>query len=103
MKVVLTDEARADLTEIADHIARDHPPDNPPRTLNFSKKLWAGALWLGEMPEPFPLVLQHERHGVRSRAFRNYLMFYLMELDRVIVLHILNGAQDNQALLFPPA
>ena len=31
----------------------------------------------------------------------NYLIFYLLEADTVHIVHILHGAQDYEALLFP--
>jgi toxin ParE1/3/4 len=46
MKVVFSDEAKADLREIAYYIARH----NKPRALSFVRELRAAALRLGEMP-----------------------------------------------------
>ena len=59
----------------------------------------AKCLGLGEMPERFPLVPHYEAAGLRHRAHGNYLIFYRIEADRIVVIHILNGAQDYSSIL----
>jgi plasmid stabilization system protein ParE len=44
-----------------------------------------------------------ESHGVRRRPVGDYLIFYRVAADRVEVVHVLHGARDYEALLFPPA
>jgi toxin ParE1/3/4 len=56
---------------------------------------------LGTMPKAFPLVPRHEQSGVRRRPYRDYLIFYRIAQNRVEILHILHGARDYEALLFP--
>jgi plasmid stabilization system protein ParE len=34
-------------------------------------------------------------------VFGAYLIFYRVEADRVSIIHILHGARDYEALLFP--
>lgn len=97
MRVVLSDEARADLREIALFIARD----NRTRARSFVRELQAKAHDVGDMPRAFPLIPRYEHHGIRRRPFGNYLIFYRIEDDRVSVVHILHGARDYEALLFP--
>jgi plasmid stabilization system protein ParE len=97
MKVVLTEEARRDLEQIGDYIARD----NPTRAESFVRELIAKARQLGEHPSGFPLVPRYERLGIRRRAHGNYAIFYRVEADRVSVIHILHSARDYEALLFP--
>ena len=97
MKVVLSDEARGDLERIGDHIAQD----NPTRARSFVRELIEAAREIGDMPEGFPLVPRYERLGIRRRAHGNYLIFYRIEATRVTVIHILHGARDYEALLFP--
>ena len=45
--------------------------------------------------------LRLEKHGVRRRLHGNYLIFYRIEADRLVVLHVLHGARDYGAILFP--
>ena len=97
MIVVLTHEAEHDLEAIGDYIARD----NPLRAASFVDELRDDCLGLADFPERFPLVPRYETYGLRRRVHGNYLIFYAVEADRVVVVHILNGAQDYEAILFP--
>jgi len=97
VKVVLTAEALGDLEQIGDDIARD----SPVRARTFVAELMAAARRIGEIPQGFPLVPRYESHGVRRRVHRACLIFYRVEADRVSILHILHGARDYEALLFP--
>jgi len=98
MIVRLTAEAEADLERIADHIAQD----NPPRALTFVQELRTACLGLADFPERFPLVPRHADRDVRHRAHGDYLIFYRVDADGVTVLHVLHGATDYAAVLFPP-
>jgi toxin ParE1/3/4 len=97
MIVVLTDAARADLVAIGRHIKAD----NPRRAESFVSELEMRCHQLGTMPKAFPLVPRHEQSGVRRRPYRDYLIFYRIAQNRVEILHILHGARDYEALLFP--
>ena len=97
MRVVLSAAARADLQGIADHIASD----NPRRAATFVRELRAAIRRIGDMPRAFPLVPRYEHHGIRRRPWRNYLIFYVVEDDQVGIVHVLHGARDYEALLFP--
>ncbi len=52
------------------------------------------------MPQGFPLLPRYEHHDICCR-FRDYVIFYRVEDDRISILHILRGARDHEALLFP--
>ncbi len=97
MKVVLTEAARADLEAIGDHIAQD----NPTRARGFIKELIASARAIGAAPRGSPLVPRYEHLGVRRRVHGAYLIFYRVEAARITILHVLHGARDYEALLFP--
>ena len=97
MIVHLTAEAESDLEAIGDYIARD----NPARAISFIRELRARCLELADFPRSFPLVPRYERHEVRHRVHRNYLIFYRIEAARVSVIHILHGATEYEAILFP--
>ncbi|MDQ0468150.1 type II toxin-antitoxin system RelE/ParE family toxin [Labrys wisconsinensis] len=97
MRVVVSPEAEADLEQIADYIAQDAPG----RALSFIRELRERCEGLADMPLAFPLVPRYEHRGVRRRVHGRYLIFYRVAADRVDVLHILNGAQDYEAILFP--
>ena len=102
MIVVLAREAEADLEEIGDYIARD----NPARAIAFVQELIARCRYLAETPDAFPLVPRYTHRqfahlGIRRLVHGRYLVFYRVTPERVEVLHILNGARDIEAILFP--
>ena len=97
MIVVLTETAIADLVAIGRHIKTD----NPRRAETFVAELESRCHQLGTMPKAFALVPRHERSGVRRRPYGDYLIFYRIVADTIEVLHVLHGAQDYEAILFP--
>ena len=97
MKVVFSEAAEADLEEIGDYIAKD----SARRAVTFVRELRGRAQELGRMPRAFPLMPRYEHHGIRCRPHGNYLIFYRAEDDRVSIVHVLHGARDYEALLFP--
>jgi len=97
MKVDITSAAEADLEAMAYHIARD----NPVRALSFVRELYERCLDIADMPEAWPIVPRYEHHGIRRRVHGRYLIFYRVSADCITILHVLNGAMDVEALLFP--
>ena len=97
MKVVITDAAKADLVEIGEFIR----PHNPKRALTFVDELLDRCATLADMPNAFPLVPRYERYGIRRCVHRDYLIFYRVIEDLIVVVHILHGARNYEALLFP--
>ncbi|MCK0533347.1 type II toxin-antitoxin system RelE/ParE family toxin [Sphingobium agri] len=97
MIVHLSAEAEQDLETIGDYIARD----NPLRAISFLRELREKCLGLADLPERFPLVPRYEASSVRHRGHGNYLIFYRVKAEKVVILHILHGAQDYSAILFP--
>jgi toxin ParE1/3/4 len=97
MIVELTAAAEADLEAIGDYIARD----NPVRAASFVRELYRSCLDIAEMPEAWPVVPRYEHNGVRRRVHGRYLIFYRIEEAQITILHVLNGAMDVEAILFP--
>ena len=97
MIVEITAAAEADLEAIGDYIARD----NPKRAVSFVRDLLHCCLDIAEMPEAWPVVPRYEHHGIRRRVHGRYLIFYRIGPGRITILHILNGAMDVEAILFP--
>ncbi|WP_311267152.1 type II toxin-antitoxin system RelE/ParE family toxin [Sphingobium sp. WCS2017Hpa-17] len=90
MKVELAAEAERDLEAIAYHIATD----NPARALGFILELRDKCLGLADYPRAFPVVARYAHLDVRRRVYGQYLIFYRVEAERIVVLHILHGASD---------
>ncbi|MCZ8081109.1 MAG: type II toxin-antitoxin system RelE/ParE family toxin [Rhodobacteraceae bacterium] len=97
MKVDITSAAEADLEGIADYIARD----NPVRAVSFVRELSERCLDIADMPEAWPIVPRYEHHRIRRRVHGRYLIFYRASADCITILHVLNGAMDVEAILFP--
>jgi toxin ParE1/3/4 len=96
MRVIFSEQAKAGLREIALFIARD----NKARARSFVRELQTKAREVGDMPRSFPLIPHYEHYGIRRRPYRDYLIFYRIEDDRISVFHILYSARDYEALLF---
>jgi plasmid stabilization system protein ParE len=96
VKVRITAQAESDLESIADCIAKD----NPARALSFLHELRDACLDLGDIPLAFQMVPRYERFGVRRRVHGNYLIFYRVEREQVVILHVLHGAMDLASVLF---
>jgi toxin ParE1/3/4 len=97
MNVEITSAAEADLEGIADFIARV----NPVRAVSFVRELYERCLDIADMPEAWPIVPRYEHHRIRRRVHDRYLIFYRVSADCITILHVLNGAMDFEALLFP--
>jgi toxin ParE1/3/4 len=96
MTVTIAEAAETDLERIGDSIARDLPR----RAVSFIAELRESCESLGSMPEAFPLVPGHHKSGIRRRVHGNYLIFYKVARDRIVVIRILHGAMDYEARLF---
>lgn len=96
MIVRLANEAEADLEAIGDRIAND----DPARAATFVHELRERCIGLGRFPKRFPLVPRYEQHGLRHCVHGNYLIFYRVEAEAILVLHVLHGAMDYSRILF---
>lgn len=99
MKINLASGALLDLQDIALHIA----VDSEERAFAFVDRLEAAAVALVDAPRGFPLLPDHKASGIRRRPFQDYLIFYRVEAERIIVLRILHSARRYEAELFPDA
>jgi len=96
-RLLFTRQAEADLEAIGDYIALD----NPFRAVTFLQELRSDCKKLQAMPERSPLMERHPSSGIRRRVHGNYLIFYRVGPDTLEILHILHGAMDQDAILFP--
>ena len=97
MKVVIADEAKADLVNIGEFIH----PHNSVRAITFVEELLDRCSALSDMPRAYPLIPRYERYGIRRCVHHDYLIFYRISKDIVEVIHILYGARNYEVLLFP--
>jgi plasmid stabilization system protein ParE len=99
MKVIFSAQAKAGLREVGLFIAQD----NKVRAISFVRELRTKAMAIGKMPRAYPMVPRFERYGIRRRPHGNYLIFYRIEDDRIVIVHVLHAAREHEALLFPQA
>ena len=97
MKVVITAAAKADLIEISDFLGAS----SSGRAFTLIDELLDRCFSLSDMSRAYPLVPRYEQFGIRRRVYKDYLIFYRIHKSRIEVLHILHGARDYEALLFP--
>ena len=94
MIVSYSKSAEDDLERIADFIALN----NPRRAASFVREIATRCNELAATPRAFATVSLAS--DVRRRPYRNYLIFYRVETDQIIILRILNAAQDSEVALF---
>jgi len=75
----------------------------PRRAVTIVREIVERCQNLAQMPSAFPLVPRYKHLGIRRRPYGNYLIFYRIGPDRVEILHVLNAAQNFEAILFPDA
>lgn len=95
--IVITPNARQDLDRIYTYISQY----NPRRAITFVRELGERCLSLRDMPLRYQLLPEHEQSGIRRMPHGNYGIFYSVIENNVFILHILNAAQDHEAILFP--
>jgi toxin ParE1/3/4 len=96
MKVILSEHAESDLEQIGDAIAAD----SPRRAVSYIAELREKCESLAGMPKAFPIIARYRRRAIRRRVHGNYLIFYRIGRDAVVVLRILHGAMNYEELLF---
>jgi toxin ParE1/3/4 len=97
MIVVIADAAEAELERIGDYIATR----NPLRAISFVRELREKCAALADAPLSHALVPRYEAVGIRRCLHGNYLIFFRVMADRIEIVHVLHGAQDYEAILFP--
>ena len=97
MKLIVTAEAENDLRMLGRWIARD----NPRRAVTFVRDLRRLCLSLTDFPEKYPLLARHSASAIRRMVHGSYLIFYRIDGTSVVIIHVLHGASDYDAILFP--
>lgn len=97
MRLAFTDVAEQELEAIGDYIALE----SPARAMSFVQELRKDCARLTALPKRHPLLPRYRRSGIRRRVYGRYLIFYRVEEDIVQIIHILHGAMDYEAILFP--
>ena len=96
MILEFSDEAENDVEQIVDYIAER----NPQRALSCIRELRGKCEELVDNPSGFSLVPRYERHSIRRRVHGDYLIFYRIDNEKVVIIHILHGATEYGTILF---
>ena len=89
MRCVFTRAAEQDLEGIADFIATD----NPRRAFSFVADIKERCAKIAERPNAAALARAFGEN-IRKVPFGNYIIFYTVEDESVVVLRILHGRRD---------
>jgi toxin ParE1/3/4 len=90
MHCLFTAEAEKDLENIADYIALD----NPSRAVSFIQEIRERCQRVTDAPQGYPLAPEYG-NAIRKLPFGNYVIFYTLSADAVIVLHITHSARET--------
>ena len=88
MKVALSPASQRDIRKIVLYVAGD----SPTRARSFGLDLRRRCHAVGSAPHIYPLA-QHLGEGVRFVKHSAYLIFYVVESDRVWIRRVIHGAR----------
>ena len=97
MKLVFADVARDDLVHIGERIALD----SPRRAITFVDEVEAHCQRIAETPFTHSLLPGREATRLRRAVHGNYLIFYRIDPDHVVIIRVIHGARDYDTILFP--
>ena len=95
-RLIITDQAIADLTEISGYIA--DTSGNRTTAERFAEALLHRCEKLAALPGTLGRARPELRPDVRSIAHKSYVIFFRYSDDRVEIVSILNGLRDIDAL-----
>ena len=93
MRLFFRPKAVADLESIGDYIARD----NPLRARSFVAELRQQCNKIADNPAAYRSRPELAK-DLRSCVYSNYVIFFAVESDAVMIVRILHGAMDISAL-----
>lgn len=94
MNFDLTPDARVDLLDIADSIARD----NPERAASYIAELIDHTAQIADQPGLYRLRPEWG-NAVRSARFGAYLILFELSAERVVILRYLHGRRDINKIM----
>lgn len=96
MKVIISDDASADLEDIGDFIAQD----NPDAAISFVRRLRSRCSDLSQFPDS-GRKREEFRRGLRSVTEGDYVIFYrTLDADVLVIMRIIHGKRDLRKLSF---
>jgi toxin ParE1/3/4 len=92
MRLVYTDEAQADLINIARHIAERSGHRSVAE--DYVRRIRGKCKELAELPFPAGRLRPELRALLRSYAFDNYVIFFIAGDDLMTVVNVIEGHRD---------
>jgi len=89
-RVVFSAPSGQDFSEIEAYVTRESA--SPDAARNLLSNLYLACLSLQDFPERFPFPIYNLRH--RMMPVGNYLVFYEIAGDDVVILHIRHAARQ---------
>jgi toxin ParE1/3/4 len=89
VRTILLPGAIADLESIGDYIARD----NPRRAASYVAELRRQCVKIAGNPAGYRLRPE-VADGIRSCAYGNYVIFFTVDTDALLIVRILHGGMD---------
>ena len=103
-RIIVTPDAKADITELRDYIA--NVLLSPKTARSYIQNLRKEIGKLSEMPTRIKLIDDEPWHsrGVRKFIVRNFLVYFRVEEDKktVYILNVIYAKRDQLCLQFPP-
>ena len=97
--VEITNEALADMEELYDYIAK--ALRSPENAMKQYRRIASQIMTLSEFPERYPLMESEPERikKLRKMPIDNYLVFYVVKENKVIVTNVLYSSSDIGARL----
>ena len=95
MRLEFSARAQRDLIAIGEWIRQD----NPKRATTFIDELERACRGVLEFPQAFPVSVRKDGRVIRKRVHGDYLIFYEVFADRVVIAAVIHGARDLDAAL----
>lgn len=96
MRLAYTAKAASDIESIGNFIRHD----NPSRAASFIEEIFEKCRDLRALPEAFPVYAPDRDMHIRRRVHGRYSIFYRINGDTVVILHVLHSNRNVDRVLF---
>lgn len=96
-RVVATAEATADIESIGEYVARDRPYQAARLLVWLNRAIDELAM----AAEHYPVIVVRGDDAIRRRVVGSYNVLYWTREDSVEIVHVVHGARNLKAVLFP--
>lgn len=101
MRLVLLDQAKEDIANIADYIAEQSKSRRVGK--DFAKRIYEKCKELASIKGIIGVERPELRAGLRSHPFGNYVIFFMYNDNNLEVVTIIEGHRDIETLFSSPS